>query len=389
MSLTAGTIEDSHIQRHLLAMSTDAACLTRIGRVDSHVVPASFFRFAGQFAEKLRPGGIGNAFGETMVVGHAVDVQVFYSNHAVVIDDLAAFLVREVVASEGNPFMHASHNFAMLATLGCVFGEFAMLALRLSQRLLFLAKEARVLNLCAIRESRERLESDINPYLGGKFRQSLRFAFNRKRNIPLARRRTMHRTRFEFPLDGSVIDHLDRTHFGEAHPLIMGDAKAALGKGEGVIAVHPSEPRGAWFLSGFAASEEGFEGQINTYRNILENLRMDLPQRGTSLFQDRKGFLLLIEREAFAFLLIGCLTTFKQVVIEPTALFKRLVELLHLLLAWKNPILKRFTHAYMVAQTGQECKREATPSLPQTRNAFHPLLGRQGLSTDLRGKSVA
>ncbi len=335
MSLTAGTIEDSHIQRHLLAMPTDAACLTRIGRVDSHVVSASFFRFAGQFAEKLRPGGIGNAFGETMVVGHAVDVQVFYSNHAVVIDDLAAFLVREVVASEGNPFMHASHNFAMLATLGCVFGEFAMLALRLSQRLLFLAKEARVLNLCAIRESRERLESDINPYLGGKFRQSLRFAFNRK------------------------------------------------------IAVHPSEPRGAWFLSGFAASEEGFEGQINTYRNILENLRMDLPQRGASLFQDWKGFLLLIEREAFAFLLIGCLTTFKQVVIEPTALFKRLVELLHLLLAWKNPILKRFTHAYMVAQTGQECKREATPSLPQTRNAFHPLLGRQGLSTDLRGKSVA
>jgi hypothetical protein len=41
----------------------------------------------------------------------------------------------------------------------------------------------------------------------------------------------------------------------------------------------------------------------------------------------------------------------------------------------------------MVAQRGQEGKREATPSLPQTRNAFHPLLTRQGLSTDLRGKT--
>ena len=137
----------------------------------------------------------------------------------------------------------------------------------------------------------------------------------------------------------------------------MGDAKATLGKGEGVISVHSSKPRGAWLLSGFAASEEGFEGQINAYRNVLEELGMDTFQRRTFLFQDREGLLLLIEREASAFLLIGCLTAFKQVVIEPTALFKCLVELPDLLLIRKDTILKHFTHGRIIAQMRTDLKR--------------------------------
>jgi len=55
MNMTAWTIEDADIQGHLLPMSTGAACLTRIGRIDFDELPASFFRFAGQFGEELRP----------------------------------------------------------------------------------------------------------------------------------------------------------------------------------------------------------------------------------------------------------------------------------------------------------------------------------------------
>jgi hypothetical protein len=73
---------DSLTQRHLLPMVTPAALLRRIGQVDFHQLSASFFRFARQLREKGRPSGICNAFGKTMVVNHAVDVQVLDTDHA-------------------------------------------------------------------------------------------------------------------------------------------------------------------------------------------------------------------------------------------------------------------------------------------------------------------
>jgi len=44
---TAGTLVCSHIQRHHLPMMAPAAILTRVGRIDCNVFPASLFRFAG------------------------------------------------------------------------------------------------------------------------------------------------------------------------------------------------------------------------------------------------------------------------------------------------------------------------------------------------------
>jgi len=53
------------------------------------------------------------------------------------------------------------------------------------------------------------------------------------------------------------------------------------------------------------------------------------------------------------------------VVIEPTTLFKRLIELVELFLGWVYPILKHFMHVVIIAQTEQEVKREAAPCLVQ------------------------
>ena len=58
-------------------MSTGAARLTRIGRIDFDERSASFFRFARELGKECRPRGICNALGKTMIVNHAVDLQVF------------------------------------------------------------------------------------------------------------------------------------------------------------------------------------------------------------------------------------------------------------------------------------------------------------------------
>jgi len=145
--MTAGTSEDPHIQGHLLPMSTDAACLTRIGRIDFDQLSASFFRFARELTKECRPRGICNAFGKTVVVNHAVHLEVFYTDDPIGIDNLTTILMGEVLTPPGNPLMHASHDFAMLASLWSAFGKLSVLALRFGKSLFLFAEKARVLNL--------------------------------------------------------------------------------------------------------------------------------------------------------------------------------------------------------------------------------------------------
>ncbi len=237
VNMTAWTSEDTDIQGHLLSMSTGATRLTRIGRVHLHKLPASFFRFARQFAKKLRPRGIGNAVGQAMIMGHMVDVQVFHADDSKAINNLAAFLMREVVTSELNPLVYTSDNLAMLPTLRRTLSKFAVLALHTGKGFLFLAKEAGIGYFFSIAESSERLQANINTDLSSNRFKSFRLTLATQRDVPLAGRGALHGTGFDFALDGAVIDHLDTPNLGKCHTVIVGDGKARLGEGEGVVAV--------------------------------------------------------------------------------------------------------------------------------------------------------
>ena len=68
-------------------MSTPAAGLTRVGRLDFDERSASFFRFARELGKKCRPRGICNAFGKTMVVYHPIDSEVFHTDDPKAIEE--------------------------------------------------------------------------------------------------------------------------------------------------------------------------------------------------------------------------------------------------------------------------------------------------------------
>src|SRR6266496_3868369 len=216
MGMTAGTIKYPNIQRYLLAMSTSAAGLTRVGRIDFDERSASFFRFARELGKEGRPRGICNTFRKTMVMGHAVDMQVFHADDPMYVDDLTTMLMGEVFSTESNSFMHTGYHFAVLTSLWSTFGK----------GLLFFPKEARVLNFCSIRKRSKGLESNINANLLRIFRQAFRFTLNRERNVPLARRGAMNGTGFHLTTQRAMIDHLDRSHLRNHHAVIMRDGKA-------------------------------------------------------------------------------------------------------------------------------------------------------------------
>src|SRR5947209_7040802 len=108
---------DTRTQRHVLPMAAPAAILRGVGGTDLDELSASFFRFAGQLREKGRPRCIMNAFCQTMVMGHTVDMQVFHRYQAKAVNNLTTFLMSEIVTPELNSFMHTGYHFTMLLPL--------------------------------------------------------------------------------------------------------------------------------------------------------------------------------------------------------------------------------------------------------------------------------
>ena len=189
MSMAARTIENPFREGHLLSVSTGAACLARVGRIDFGELASSFFRFGVQLGKECRPRGICNAFGQTMIVGHAVDAEVFYADDPEPINNVTALLMGEVLTPPSGPLMHSSHGFAVLVTLRCAAGQLGMLALDFRQGLCLLAKKARIGNLFTSGQGSKRLESNIYSNLFATFWQSLGSALYRKGDKPLACRR--------------------------------------------------------------------------------------------------------------------------------------------------------------------------------------------------------
>src|SRR2546423_231949 len=304
MSRTAGTIEDPNIQGHDLSMSTPAAYLTRVGRVHFDKLPASFFRFARELSKECRPRGICNAFRKTMIVGHTVDMQVFDTDDPEPINDLTAFLVSEVVTAPSNTFMDSGHNLAMFAPLRSAFLKFGMLALHFCQGLLFFAEEAWVGDFFTCGKRRKGFEPDIDPDLGSKLRQAFWFHFTGETGIPLAGQGAAYREGFDFPLERTMIHHLDMPNARGIQLLLHINAKTGLRIGDAIITTLAFEARVARIVAFAASAEKSFECQIDAHSNILQDLRMDRFQRRAGDLQLRERCLLSIQAEAFPLLLI-------------------------------------------------------------------------------------
>lgn len=349
-------------ERHLLPMSTPATGLTGIGRIDFEQLVASFFRFALQLGKEHAPCRVTDRFRQTMIVHHPVDLQVFDTDHAKGVDDLAAVLMGEVLPTPCNALMDTSHNLAMLAPLRRALGKFAVFALHFGQRLFFSAKETGVFDLLCIRESCEGFESHINPNCTSVLRQAFGFHLTRETGIPFASTALADRARLGGPFEGAMEHHLDLAHLGHDKPAIF-DVAATwhLWKCDGVVTLLAFESGIAGVLTSLAAPKKGFHGQVDTNSHILQHLGVHVVQGRALVFQERVGGLLLVAGQAFAGLLVGIPTLLKQMVIEPATFFKLVFQEGDLLFRRVNPILKHFvTHVTSICLIraivkGQRC----------------------------------
>jgi len=347
-----------------------AAILRRIGRVHSYILPASLFRFAGQFAEECRPRGIVNALGQTVVMDHVVDTQVFHADDAIAIHNVAAFLMREVVTAESNPFMYPRNCFTVFASLRSPLSKLGVLALHFLQGFFFLAKKARVGDLFASGECSERFQANIETYSLIALWQALGFYFARERSIPLASAALLDGERLELALDLSVQHNLEMPDARSKELALLVKLKAKLWIGEAIIAVLALEAGIAWGFTSFDTAEERLKSQIKSYSDMLQDLGVDGCKGGPFLFQGGIGGMLLVERQALTSLLIGGSALCKQMIIQPTALFERLIERCFLLFCGVDPVPKHFMHIQILCLNLAVVNGQGTPvPKPPERNA--------------------
>ena len=102
----------AHRKRFLYAMPVGRTILRGIGRVHGDQNPTSFFRFVGQDMPELQPSGIRNAFDKITVMNHGLDMQRFYSDEAIAVDDAPGVLMHKIMPPVADALVDTSDDLA-------------------------------------------------------------------------------------------------------------------------------------------------------------------------------------------------------------------------------------------------------------------------------------
>ena len=306
----------------------------------------SFFRFGSKTVKEFTPASIADALGETMVLDHSSDVQIFNADHAKPIDDLTRLLVCKVMAVVGNTLVNASDNLSGFASWQTALWQRGEFALRLGKRFLFYSKESGIGYLVACRQSGKAGQSDIDS------NRTLRVSTPRVRYNLLTRERSEpfavrphDRASLGTSLNRAMKCNLNLANFGH-NQIARFDYAATryLRKRYRVITIIAAKAWVAGFESSLHSAKERFESEINPKLCVLQALTVRIAQRRILDFPCSQELVGIVETDGLTFLLVGVLLDFDGFVIDPTAGINGFIQSCRLFLAWVDAILKGFTH---------------------------------------------
>jgi hypothetical protein len=91
-------------------VSTSMAVLACERRVDRVYLTTGTFSLVGKYGAELAPCGITDALGETMVLDHTFDVQLFNGNDAEAIDQTTGILMTKIMAAVSDTLVDTGEN---------------------------------------------------------------------------------------------------------------------------------------------------------------------------------------------------------------------------------------------------------------------------------------
>jgi hypothetical protein len=124
-------------------------------------------------------------------------------------------------------------------------------------------------------------------------------------------------------------DELDQSDVHHAQALglrVQMTAHRHLREGKARVAPLPTEARIARRLTGRTAAKEGFDGQIDAYRDVLQDLRLDPRECGPLGLECGQAYGLIVVAQRLLPLLPRIAPLGQQVIVQPATFLKLLFE---------------------------------------------------------------
>lgn len=334
--------------------ATTGALLRGTAWVNQNDCTASIFRFACTALDELSPRDVANALVQTTIVPilHLLNCQVLEGQQLKAIDKLAAELMGKVKATVSDALVNVLHRPLAPLPFQSALLRLAEFSLRLRQRLLILAEEARVLDLFTVGECSKVFQTHINTNDLIRHGQWLRFHNAGETGMPVAAGIAVYRQRLGHPFQLAM--HLDShvAHFGEAQLFVAKKAPVAffLRIREGIVAVIRLEARVSGLLATFHAAKEGTKGQVDAFLGILHRLSMAFLQPHFILLPLSQHLVRVIAAERFLPFLPSIATHFQRLVIDPATSIQRLLQGGTLRFGRKQAIPKRLSHGGIITE---------------------------------------
>jgi hypothetical protein len=279
---------------------------------------------------------------------HPVSRQVLDGYQISLIDDAATALMCEVAPPPACTFMDARHYPPAKRALKRSFFHFDESALRLGKRLLLRTEEARVGDLLSRAKRREGSQPSVYTHLLPSGWQRRRFgALAGKADVPLAGATPSDGRGLRRPLQRAMQEDLDQSDNGDADALVL-SIKATtdwnLREGNAVISTCATTARLARRLAPLHATKEGLERRVKSDSDILQHLRVRACQRGSFAPEGRQDRLLVVQACCRLPLLPSRLALGEELIIQPAARFKLLIEEALLWCGRIQAVRERLTH---------------------------------------------
>lgn len=299
-------------------------------------------------ADKLRPTGIGDGFGQVLVFEHPVDVQVLKGDIAVPLYQIVAELVVKILALVGDPFMLNGYLNPGLAPVERAFLLAAQPALADLQPSLRFTQVLGGLDFLPGGQGDKIFESQVNPYPPFPWFQVsyLHLTLNRDEILPAFGFRDG--AIFHLAFQGAMKDGLDPTDLGQVDSLVIN--LEALRVADGLAVFFAFEP-GVFSPTG----EEVLIGPVQVLALLLKDLAIGLLQP----FSARQVFKLfdlvidIIARQPLA----GCLVVFfapvKRPVIDEAGMAELDGQISLLCFGRVDPVLVGFAYQHVATSQVQ------------------------------------
>ena len=226
-----------------------------------------------------------------MITEHILDAQFFNGNNAEAVDNTPCVLMAEVMPPIANALMDTSNDFTgffAFTASAFLLGEFALC---FGERLFFLAEESRVVNKLAIGESRKGFQPNVNTdsFIGE--REVIGLDLLAERGKPLAVDAT----------DSAIFDFAPRlavefgfylAEFRKLDGAVTDLEVLALRIGDAVVLSCTFDTWETWGFAFLYAVKKGIEGKVNSVRDILQDLAVNLFKFGMVFLPGRQVRLL-------------------------------------------------------------------------------------------------